>query len=204
MIAFIQTADAKGQCKGKEHCWLANVSFGPPYGGDTHQIFEIVHATTVREKNSACFVNIDTVTYINRFTIKTDAKNMVGKRVLDEHVVAVDPGGVQSGSHSQAAVNCRTLAAVRFAHPKVKPRRIFFENFNSVVRTSAVENNILEVEITLKKDRPDCLLNKPTVIEGWSHDRNAGQGTIWRLPHLRTLFCPRPTGPSRRGRGKFC
>ena len=95
---------------------------------------------------------------------------MFYKRILIEHVITVDPSSEFAGCSLQSAVYCVALSAIRFANPIADPRRIFLNNFYSVIRATPVDYEIFEIRIALQQNRANGLLDESSLIEGGSDD----------------------------------
>src|SRR5207247_4919907 len=104
---------------------------------------------------------------------------------------------------SKSGIKRISLPIVSLREPSGKKPFILSDLGNGVVGASAVHNYILEVRVTLEKDRPDRLLDKLALVIVGCHDRYTRPGFALRhcVRKLWALDRPRPTGfPGRRGR----
>src|SRR6185312_5188031 len=69
-----------------------------------------------------------------------------------ERVVGVHIVEVRAGAPGEALVNRVALAAVALADPRGQPRLVLPNDFDTAVRRAAVDHDVLEVAVTLKKN----------------------------------------------------
>src|SRR4029453_11925556 len=150
----------------------------------------------LREQNPTTHVNVDAVTNIDHIVPQGGSREVPEERVLAQHVIAVDPGRVRAGAHSQTTVDGGALTAVRLANPKVDPRRILLDNLDGLISTAAIEDKVLEILVALQEDGPDGFLEELPLIERWGHDRDSRPRSRAQFPfrESRAFFGPRPSG----------
>src|SRR5215813_683661 len=103
-------------------------------------------------------------------------------------------------------INCGTLPAIAFTHPKVDPLRILLYDFYTVVGAASIENEVLHIRVTLKQDGPNGFFDEASLVVGGRNDSDAGPRMTMgrcRLGQSQTLFRPRPTRLAARRRRKF-
>jgi hypothetical protein len=77
--------------------------------------------------------------------------------------------------------------------------RVFPDDLNGVVHAAAIENEILEIWITLQENRPDGFLDEPSLVEGRCNYSDSRTRMGLRLiTQAQAFFRPWPTPPARR------
>jgi hypothetical protein len=63
-----------------------------------------------------------------------------------------------------------SLATVLFTDPIKKVISIFADDFNRIIRTTAIDYDVFKVWVALIENRPDSFLQKPALIERRRYD----------------------------------
>src|SRR4051812_30359321 len=118
-----------------------------------------------------------------------------GKRAGCEAVVAVEPGQDLATRPCYALVDGVALSPVGLALPMGQKISVAGKNALRLVRRATVDDNVLEVWITLVGDRKDRVLDESAVVEGWRYDRDPGPGRAVRhveRQRMNVVFPERP------------
>ena len=91
---------------------------------NAHQILEGLHAAAMHVQRVVVLVDVEAVADVHDSGVEPDPAGVIDQRVPIEHVVAVDPGGEQSGAEPQPAIDRSALAAVALADPLRQPGRV--------------------------------------------------------------------------------
>src|SRR5215831_11628464 len=154
------------------------------------------------ETTLAILVDMNAVTHVDNTSRNSIALEMMSESILAERVITVNPSGVESGPHSQPSVDRSALPIVSFTRPERDPGRILLDDLNGPVLATAIEDEIFQVRITLKKNGSDCFFNEPSLIKRRCNYRNTRPRTrVWPLlEQPRTFLCPGPTDLAARWR----
>ena len=86
----------------------------------------------MRKKYGTSFVYVDAIANVDNITPKSSAQDLACQRILTQQVIAVNPRGEKSRSHTESAIDCSTLTPIGLADPKREPMGIFLNDLNRV------------------------------------------------------------------------
>ena len=123
----------------------------------------------------------DSIPCINLYLI---AVNEVGSRVIHEspghrkqgawheHVVGVDPHHILAGGHGSARIDGIALSPIGPGMPVGDPVFILSDDLCALVGGSTVDDDVLQVGVSLVMDGDDGPFQEGGLVEGGSDDRD--------------------------------